>query len=169
VNISFFARSFHNAKKQRLYNQILTPLLRNKYFQKYLRQILLFSATGRIATVAKLIIFSRVNFASGFVHFKLIRLYRNWHGLSNGIHMFLFSTIIYFGNNPVGYDVYREEDSFQFKPAIDSHSNFKPPIIIATYSKQVWLIEGPEDKETVEQVRKIIKLNEMIAELNVAS
>jgi len=83
--------------------------------------------------------------------------------------MFLFSTIIYYGEDPVGYDVYREEDIFQFKPAIDSHSNLKPSMITAIYSKQFWMIEGTEDKEIIEQVRKIIELNELISVLNVAS
>jgi hypothetical protein len=83
--------------------------------------------------------------------------------------MFLFSTIIYFDESPVGYDVYREEDVFQFKPAIDSHSNLEPPIITAIYLKEEWIIDGVEDDEIIEQVKKIIELNELISVLNVAS
>ena len=83
--------------------------------------------------------------------------------------MFLFATIIYFGEVPVGYDVYREEDIFQIKPAIDSHSNLEPSIITAIYSKEIWMIDGTEDPETIEQVKKIIELNELICVLNVAS
>lgn len=83
--------------------------------------------------------------------------------------MFLFSTIIYFGENPVGYDVYREDDIFQLKPAIDSQNNFQPPMITATYSKEILIIEGTEDNETIEQVKRIIELNELISVLNVAS
>jgi hypothetical protein len=83
--------------------------------------------------------------------------------------MFLFSTIIYYDESPVGYDVYREEDIFQLKPAIDSHCDFQPPIITAIYLNQVWMIDGTENDEIIEQVKKIIELNQLISALNVAS
>ena len=66
--------------------------------------------------------------------------------------MFLFSTIIYFGDSPVGYEVHREEETFEFIPTIDSHSNLQLPVIKAINSGQFWFIEGTEDKEIAEQV-----------------
>lgn len=83
--------------------------------------------------------------------------------------MFLFSTIVYFGEIPVGYDVYREEDIFQFRPTIDSKLNTEPPVVTAIYLSGYWLIDGTEDYEIMEQVKKIIGMNELIVTLNVAS
>lgn len=83
--------------------------------------------------------------------------------------MFLFSTIVYFDETPVGYDVYREEDMFQFRPAIDSKLNTEPPVVTAIYLSSYWLIDGTEDYEIMEQVKKIIEMNELIVRLNVAS
>lgn len=83
--------------------------------------------------------------------------------------MFLFSTIVYFGENPVGYDVYQEEDTFQLKPVIDSKMHMVPPVLTATYSDQLWFIEGTVENEIIEQLKKIIELNKLISSLNVAS
>ena len=81
--------------------------------------------------------------------------------------MFLFSTVIYFDEVPAGYDVYREDTIFQFKPAIDSP--VERPTIRAFFSNQLWIVEGTFHHEIIEQVKKIIELNELISVLNVAS
>jgi hypothetical protein len=56
-------------------------------------------------------------------------------GVSLCIYMFLFSTIVYFSESLVGYEVYCEENTFQLKPAIDNKVDFEPPILTATYSE----------------------------------
>ena len=83
--------------------------------------------------------------------------------------MFLFATIIYFGDQPAGYDVYREENSFHLKPAVDSRLNWNPPVIRANFSGEVWYINGTEESEITEQVKKIIEMNDLVSSLNVAS
>lgn len=65
--------------------------------------------------------------------------------------------------------MYREEDNFQFKPAIDSQSNLEPSIITVIYLNEVWIIDGTVENEISERVKKIIKLNELISVPNVAS
>jgi len=83
--------------------------------------------------------------------------------------MFLFSTVIYFGDNPVGYDVYRQDKIFRFMPAVGSKGNSEPVQLAAVYSEGLWAIEGTNEIEIIEQVRKIVGLNELISFLNVAS
>ena len=89
--------------------------------------------------------------------------------LCANVTMFLFSTVIYFSDGPMGYDLYKENDNFQFRPAIDHHGNFLPPVITAVQLQGNWFIEGTDDEDIIEQARKVVELNELIAVLNVAS
>lgn len=83
--------------------------------------------------------------------------------------MFLFSTVIYFSDGPVAMMYIRKMTNSQFRPAVDHHGNFPPPVITAVQLQENWVIEGTDDEDIIEQARKVVKLNELIAVLNVAS
>ena len=83
--------------------------------------------------------------------------------------MFLFSTIIYFGENPVGYDLHRKENYFRFIPTVHRQVIPDAPILTVTYSRGLFFIEGTQENEIKEQVMKIIDLNKQVATLHVAS
>jgi len=85
------------------------------------------------------------------------------------IRMFLFSTIIYFGDNPAGYDVYKENDCFQFRPAIGGKVDPEPLQLAAVYCDGILITEGTKETEIIEQMKKIVDLSELISPLNVAA
>jgi hypothetical protein len=76
--------------------------------------------------------------------------------------MFLSSVIIYFGENPVGYDLFKEDDVFEFKPALNTSGNLIPPAIIVHAVKDGWEIIGAQDPYIKEQVSNLIKINSLI-------
>ena len=75
--------------------------------------------------------------------------------------MFITSTILYFGENPVGYDLYREENGYIFKPAIDSKAYLTPEIRV-TGPKGAYEISGVEQEDVVGQVRHIISMDALL-------
>ena len=76
--------------------------------------------------------------------------------------MFLFATLIYYGENPAGYDVYREEGMFRFEPAIGSEGSPAAPPIRAVYERSGWIVEGVDDIDVIQQVNRIIEVNDLL-------
>ena len=74
--------------------------------------------------------------------------------------MFLISTIIYFGDEPAGYDVFRENSSFYLKPAVDTHCPLNAPVIEASLVNGNWIISEVAI-DVKDQVIKIIEVNSL--------
>ena len=75
--------------------------------------------------------------------------------------MIQFSTILYFNELPVGYDVCKEPSGFYFRPVIDTGSE-ESPMIMARLQDGKWLIEGTCDSELQQQVANVIVINALV-------
>jgi hypothetical protein len=76
--------------------------------------------------------------------------------------MLYISTIIYFGEVPIGYEVFTSDNIFNFRPAIHTQCGFLPPEITASSLGNDWIIKGLDDGDIKAQVYKIIELNPLI-------
>lgn len=76
--------------------------------------------------------------------------------------MFICSTILYFNDNPVGYDLLKAGGGFELKPTPNTKSNLIPPGISVLPSDDGWQVDGVQDEEIRQQVMKLIALNEVI-------
>ena len=76
--------------------------------------------------------------------------------------MFLCSAILFFGESPAGYDVYREENSFIFKRHVAVEDGNIPARIYIEKKENGWLITAPLPEDVREQIAQIIELNEVI-------
>lgn len=72
------------------------------------------------------------------------------------LFMFIFSTILYFGEEPAGYDVYREEGTYVFMPTPNAKDSRVLPSIQARQSAGTWEVSGVEGKDLVSQVIRLI-------------
>ena len=70
--------------------------------------------------------------------------------------MTICSTILYFGENPVGYELVKEDNGFGLHPTPDTKSNLVPPVISIVQSGDEWIVEGTHDADITEQVKKLI-------------
>lgn len=76
--------------------------------------------------------------------------------------MFISSTVLYFGENPVGYDLFKTEEGFELRPTPVTASDLVPPIIAITQSNEAWQVNGVKEEDLEQQVIKLIEINEMI-------
>jgi len=76
--------------------------------------------------------------------------------------MFLFSTILYFEDSPVGYDLYKHDNGFSFKRAIDTQSELLPAEITVIRFGEDWKLADTDNPGIKEQIIRIINVNEKI-------
>ncbi|HEY0039793.1 MAG TPA: hypothetical protein VGB71_03970 [Flavisolibacter sp.] len=76
--------------------------------------------------------------------------------------MFICSTILYFNENPVGYDLYKSENGFELKPTPNTKSNLIPPTISLRVSGEGWDISGIQDEDIRQQVTRLAQIHEVI-------
>lgn len=74
--------------------------------------------------------------------------------------MFLISAILYFKEEPVGYDVYKEGNKFWLEPSMNTHAHIHPPVIEIVITGPDLLISGTSDKDVQEQVERLIKMHD---------
>lgn len=73
--------------------------------------------------------------------------------------MFLSSVVLYFEDKPVGYEVFKEDQSLLFQPAINSQPKAVSIIFKATKSAEGWVILNAYDPDLREQIQKIIDVH----------
>ena len=76
--------------------------------------------------------------------------------------MFLFSTILYFAEEPAGYDVYKEDNGFSFRRAIDTFDENIPAVINAVKKGTGWEFYEQESEDIQNQIIRIIHMNDNI-------
>lgn len=76
--------------------------------------------------------------------------------------MFISSTILYFGENPVGYDMFKTTDGFEFKPTPNTTSNLLPPTIVVHSHNNNYQIEGVQNEDLQRQVMRLVGLHHVI-------
>ncbi len=76
--------------------------------------------------------------------------------------MLICSTILYFQDNPVGYDLLKNENGFVLHPTPTTKSNLIPPTITVAPLQEGWQIEGVSAPDVQQQVTKLIELHEVI-------
>lgn len=77
--------------------------------------------------------------------------------------MFISSTVLYFDESPVGYDLYKRGDSFVLKPAPTVDGKTAMPEIKAEPDGADWRITGAPQSDVQEQVQKLIALHNVLA------
>lgn len=70
------------------------------------------------------------------------------------------SIIIYFGDNPVGYDLIQKDDTYYFKPFLKDEQSFFPDID-AKISEEKILV-SLDDENIKEQVCKLIRMTTLL-------
>ena len=81
-----------------------------------------------------------------------------WHVISIGLFMFLLSTILYFGESPAGYDIYREEEGFSLRPGPHTGTDTERPVLFAYPSGISWEVQGTDDTDVKEQVIRLLTI-----------
>ena len=76
--------------------------------------------------------------------------------------MFISATILYFGETPVGYDLYKVAGGFVFKPAATTSSGFQPPEIIVRTLDEDQEIEGVQNEDLHQQIMRLVELHNVI-------
>lgn len=76
--------------------------------------------------------------------------------------MFISTTILYFNENPVGYELFRTNEGFELKPTPDTKSNLIPPTISVLQTGSQWEVQGVKDEDIQQQVIKLVEVNEVI-------
>ena len=76
--------------------------------------------------------------------------------------MFIQSTVIYFGEAPVGYDLYKTSTGFALRPGLSNENNGLPPAITVVRASDGWQVEGVQDEEVWEQVNKLIQVQALL-------
>jgi hypothetical protein len=78
------------------------------------------------------------------------------------IFMFISTTILYFQENPVGYELHRADGGFELKPTPNTKSNLIPPTISVAQTSYGWEVQGVKDEDIQQQVIRLVELNEVI-------
>ena len=73
--------------------------------------------------------------------------------------MFIFSTILYFGDEPAGYTVYKETNGYIFRSSIDNNNENIPPIIKVQKKEGGWSINIEGQEELQAQISRILDMN----------
>jgi len=76
--------------------------------------------------------------------------------------MFISTTILYFHENPVGYELFRTNEGFELKPTPNTKSNLIPPTISVLPTDNGWDVQGIKDEDIQQQVIRLVELNEVI-------
>ena len=76
--------------------------------------------------------------------------------------MFISTTILYFHENPVGYELFRTNEGFELKPTPNTKSNLIPPTISVLPISNGWEVQGVKDEDIQQQVLRLVELNEVI-------
>jgi hypothetical protein len=71
------------------------------------------------------------------------------------------STILYFGESPVGYDVSRENAIYRFQPAVGT-MEATAPVLFASMAEAGLEVKGTMDEEVIGQVRKLLRFHPLI-------
>lgn len=85
-----------------------------------------------------------------------------WHGIAFCGRMFICSTVIYFDDSPVGYDLIKEDKGYLLKPASNHVDDFTPPLIRIVPVTEGWAIKGTTDLDVQAQARKLLELQALI-------
>ena len=85
-----------------------------------------------------------------------------WHIIQQLVAMFICATIVYFAENPVGYDLYKTANGFELRRPQMTRSGLTPPVIIVEKRNGDWHIQGTDCEEVTEQVIKLVKMNGVI-------
>jgi hypothetical protein len=67
-------------------------------------------------------------------------------------HMLLFSTVLFVDGNPVGYQVFEENDQLILNPAENPSREIVPPRLSASQSSGSWKVEGTLNRDLIDQV-----------------
>jgi hypothetical protein len=89
---------------------------------------------------------------------RLTSVKAQWHIISIGRFMFLLSTILYFGESPAGYDIYREEEGFSLRPGPHTRTETERPLLYAYPSGISWDVQGTDDADVKEQVIRLLTI-----------
>jgi hypothetical protein len=85
--------------------------------------------------------------------------------------MFICSTVLYFGDDPVGYDLYKTTAGFELKPTPATSSKIIPPRISVQQMTDGWQV-AMQDEDIRQQVLKLVEMNQALSlpgELSAAS
>ena len=66
--------------------------------------------------------------------------------------MLLFSTVLFVDGNPVGYQVFEENDQLILNPAENPSREIVPPRLSASQSSGSWKVEGTLNRDLIDQV-----------------
>jgi hypothetical protein len=66
--------------------------------------------------------------------------------------MLLFSTVLFVDGNPVGYQVFEENDQLILNPAENPSREIVPPRLSASHSSGSWKVEGTLNRDLIDQV-----------------
>ncbi|HEX2532730.1 MAG TPA: hypothetical protein VHK69_03285 [Chitinophagaceae bacterium] len=67
--------------------------------------------------------------------------------------MLLFTTVLFIGEEPVGYSVFQEEDKYVFQPSENSLHEVEAPSFTVCRQGEEWVICGIEDVPLLDQIR----------------
>lgn len=76
--------------------------------------------------------------------------------------MFVSAVILYFGETPAGYDLFKTDEGFALKPPLATTGKQMPPPIAITSSIEGWQVEGITSEDLRQQVLRLIELTEVI-------
>jgi hypothetical protein len=66
--------------------------------------------------------------------------------------MLLFSTVLFVDGNPVGYQVFEENEQLILNPAENPSRDIVPPRLSASQSSGTWKVEGTQSRDLIDQV-----------------
>ena len=76
--------------------------------------------------------------------------------------MIICATVIYFGEDPVGYELVKENGAYKLIPASNHLGDFAPPVIRLLPATEGWSVSGTTDPDVQTQARKLVELQSLV-------